>query len=161
VGPFEISKLTAVPEVTLVPPGGLSEITKPDATVALDCVVTAPTVRPAPVIALVAAACVAPTTFGTDTLADPLETTRFTADPEVTEVPAAGLSEITRPEASVALDCVVTAPRLSPAPVIVPVAAACALPTTFGTVTCVELVPLLTVRLTADPDAAWLAAAGL
>ena len=36
----------------------------PAGTVALDAVVTVPTVRPAPVIAVVAAACVRPTTFG-------------------------------------------------------------------------------------------------
>src|SRR5258705_288475 len=40
-------------------------MTDPDGTVVLDAVVTAPTVRPAPVIAPVAAASVRPTTSGT------------------------------------------------------------------------------------------------
>ncbi len=103
-GPLETTKLTAEPKVTLVPAVGLSEITRPDATVALDCEVTAPTVSPAPVSVLVAEACVIPTTFGTATLGGPLETTKFTPEPDVTIVPAAGLSEITSPEATVALD---------------------------------------------------------
>jgi hypothetical protein len=42
-------------------------MTLPEATVLLDCGVTVPMVRPAPVMALVAAACVWPTTFGTAT----------------------------------------------------------------------------------------------
>ena len=52
-------------------------MTLPDGTVALDCNVTAPTVRPAPVIVEVAAACVAPTTLGTVT--PPADTTRLIA----------------------------------------------------------------------------------
>ena len=39
-------------------------MTEPDGTVVLDAVVTVPTVRPAVVIALDAAVCVRPTTFG-------------------------------------------------------------------------------------------------
>jgi len=66
-------------------------MTDPAATVALDAVVTVPTAKPAPVIALVAAACVRFTTFGTLTGAGPVDTTRFTALPEATDVPAAGL----------------------------------------------------------------------
>jgi hypothetical protein len=53
---------------------------------------------------LVAEACVIPTTFGTATVGGPLETTKFTPEPDVTIVPAAGLSKITSPEAIVALD---------------------------------------------------------
>jgi hypothetical protein len=159
--PLDTTKLTAEPDATLVPGAGLSEITIPEAIVALDCVVTVLTARPAPVIALIAAACVAPTTFGTDTFAEPLETIKLTAEPEVTLVPATGLSEITSPEATVVFDCVVTAPRLSPTPVIAVAAAVCVDPTTFGTTTGVELVPLLTVRLTAEPAPTCVAAAGL
>ena len=44
-------------------------ITLPAVTVLLAAVVKAPIVSPAPVIAVVAAACVCPTTFGTDTWA--------------------------------------------------------------------------------------------
>src|SRR5205807_1614096 len=97
-----------------------------------------PTVRPALVMALVAAACVWPTTFGTATGVGggaPLETTRLTAEPFATLVPAAGLSLITLPEATVVLDCIVTVPAVRPALVRALVAAACVWPTTFGTAT--------------------------
>ena len=52
--------------------------------------VTVPTTRPAPVIALVAAACVRLTTFGTATSGGPVDTTRLTALPDATCVPATG-----------------------------------------------------------------------
>src|SRR5205814_9625873 len=79
-----------------------------------------------------------PTTFGTGTGAGggaPLETTRLTAKPLATLVPAAGLSLITLPGATVVLDCIVTVPRVRPALVMALVAAACIWPTTFGTST--------------------------
>src|SRR5207253_9547753 len=79
-----------------------------------------------------------PTTFGTGTGAGggaPLETTKLTAEPLATIVPAVGLSLMTLREATVRLDCCVTAPTVSPAPVMAPLAAACAWPTTFGTAT--------------------------
>src|SRR5213082_2756993 len=91
-------------------------MTLPAATVLLDCIVTAPTVRPAPVMALAAAACVWPTTFGTAICAGPLETTRLTGEPLATFVPAGGLSLMTLPAATVLLDCIVTAPTVRPAP---------------------------------------------
>src|SRR5207302_9802604 len=87
-------------------------------------------------MALVAAISVSPTTFGTATGAGagaPLETTRLTAEPFATLVPAAGLSPITLPEATVVLDCCVTVPTVRPAVVMALVAAACVWPTTFGT----------------------------
>ena len=65
-------------------------MTEPDGTVVLDAVVTVPTVRPAPVIAVVAAVCVRPTTFGTATCGGPDETTRLTALPVTTCVPPVG-----------------------------------------------------------------------
>jgi hypothetical protein len=58
------------------------------------------------------------------TCAGPVETTRLTAEPELTLVPATGLSLMTLPEATVALLAVVTVPTTSPAPVIDVVAAA-------------------------------------
>ena len=73
---------------------------------------------------VVAAACVKFTTFGTATCAGPLDTTRFTAEPELTNVPAAGDSLITLPEAIVPLEAVVTLPTTKPAPVMDVVAAA-------------------------------------
>src|SRR5207302_6511246 len=87
-------------------------------------------------MALVADACVSPTTFGTATgvgAGAPLETTRLTAEALATLVPAAGLSLITLPEATVVLDCIVTVPAVRPALVRALVAAACVWPTTFGT----------------------------
>src|SRR5437016_14422336 len=89
-------------------------------------------------MALAAAACVWPTTFGTATgvgAGAPLETTRLTAEPFATLVPAAGLWLITLPEATVLLDCCVTAPLVRPARVMALVSAACVWPTTFGTAT--------------------------
>src|SRR5204862_6274804 len=120
------------------PAAGCWLITLPEATVVLDSCATAPTVKPAPLMALVAAACVWPTTFGTATGVGggaPLETTRLTAAPLATLVPAAGLSVITLPEATVVLDCCVTVPAVRPALVMALVAAACVWPTTFGTST--------------------------
>jgi hypothetical protein len=92
-------------------------------------------------MAVVAAACVAPTTLGTATPAGPLLTVKVTADPEATLAPAAGLSLITSPEATLLLFAIVTVPTVNPAPVIELLAAACAMPTTFGTVTLVVLLP--------------------
>jgi hypothetical protein len=65
-----------------------------------------------------------PTTFGTATIAGPDETTSATAEPLVTLAAAAGFSLMTVPEVAVLLDCMVTAPTVSPAPVIEVVAAA-------------------------------------
>ena len=103
-GPEETTSLTADPAFTSVPAAGLSLITLPEGAVLLGCVVTVPNTKPALVIAAVAAACVSPTTLGTATCAGPEETTRLTADPAFTSIPAAGLSLITLPEATVLLD---------------------------------------------------------
>src|SRR5204863_9401924 len=86
-------------------------------------------------MAVVAAACAWPTTFATATSAGPLETTRLTAEPLATLVPAVGLSLMTLPAATVLLDCIVTAPTVRPAPVMALAAAACVWPTTLGTAT--------------------------
>src|SRR5918911_1156342 len=109
---------------------------EPAGTEVLDAVVMAPTARPAEVIALSAAACVSPTTFGTATCGGPDETTSATAVPMTTSVPAAGFWLITDPAGTVVLDAVVIAPTVSCALVIALVAAACTRPTTSGTVTC-------------------------
>ena len=122
--PLEITSATALPPLTEVPAVGLSLITLPTATVVLDALVTVPSTRPAEVIAVVAAACVLPTTFGTAICGGPLETTRLTEDPLLTCVPAVGLWLITLPEATVVLDAVVTVPNVRPAEVIAVVAAA-------------------------------------
>ena len=116
-------------------------MTLPAATVLLDCVVTVPSrihfrrTRPWPLIAVMAAACVIPTTFGTETIAGPLDTTRFTADPTFKDVPAMGPWPMTLPVATVSLDWTATAPRTRPAPVAAVAAAASVIPTMFGTET--------------------------
>src|ERR1019366_4732490 len=150
---------TADPIVASVPATGLSLITLPDATVLLEAVVSVPTTRPTPVIAVAAAACVCPTTFGTATGAGPVDTTRFTADPRATSVPATGLSLITLPDATVLLEAVVTVPTIRPAPVIAVVAAAWVCPTPFGTATGAG--PVDTTRFTADPRVTSVPATGL
>jgi hypothetical protein len=53
-----------------VPPTGFWLMTDPAGTVELDAVVTAPTTKPAPVIALAASACVKPATAGAATGAE-------------------------------------------------------------------------------------------
>jgi hypothetical protein len=158
-GPDDTVRFTAEPASTLAPPGGLWLITSPEGTVELDAVVTVPTVRPAPVIAVDAADCVSPTTLGTVTGAGPEDTVRFTAEPGATLAPALGLSLITLPAGTVELDTVVTVPTVRPAPVIAVVAADCESPTTLGTVAGAG--PDDTVRLTALPEAALAPAEGL
>src|SRR5437870_10176577 len=66
--PDDTTSATALPFATCTPAIGFWLITDPAGTVVLVAVVTAPTARPAPVIAVVAAACVALTTFGTTTV---------------------------------------------------------------------------------------------
>ena len=158
-GPVDTTMFTAEPAATLVPATGLWLITLPAGTVLLDAVVTVPTTKPAPVIAVVAAACVSPTTLGTLTVAGPVDTTMFTAEPKFTLVPAVGLWLITLPDGTVLLDAVVTVPRTKPAPVIAVVAAACVLPTTFGTLTLAG--PVDTTMFTAEPAATLVPATGL
>jgi hypothetical protein len=65
----------------------------------------------------------------------PDETTRFTAEPALTSVPATGLSLITFPAGTVPLDCGVTVPTINPAAVMADDAALCVSPTTLGTAT--------------------------
>src|SRR5215217_5121783 len=122
---------------------------EPGGTVVLDAVVTAPTVKPAVVIAAVAAACVWPTTFGVATCGTPLDTTSATALPIEVCVPAAGFWLITDPAGTVVLVAVVTVPSVRLAAVIADVAAACVWPTTFGVATCGR--PVDTTSATALP----------
>src|SRR3954465_12941192 len=126
-------------------------MTVPAGTVVLGARVVEPTVRFAPVIAVVAAACVIPTTFGTATCGKPDETTRATALPVATCVPEIGDWLITDPAATVVLFAPVIAPTVRVARVLADVAAACVSPTTFGTATCGR--PDETTRATALPVA--------
>src|SRR6185437_1172565 len=111
-------------------------MTEPAGTVKLVAVVIVPTVNVAPVIAVVAAACVEPTTFGTVVCGRPVDTTSATAVLITTSAPAAGVWLITEPAGTVRLVAVVIVPTVNVAPVIAVVAAACVEPTTFGTVVC-------------------------
>jgi hypothetical protein len=83
--------LTLVAGATLVPAEGDSLMTLPAATVALLCCVTDPTASPCAVMAPTAEAWAWPTTFGTVTIAGPLEIKRLTGEAEGTLAPAAGL----------------------------------------------------------------------
>src|SRR5258705_28027 len=94
---------TALPVTPPVPAAGFSLTMEPVGTVMLDAVVIAPTVRPAVVIAAVAAACVSATTFGTATRGGPEDTTSATALPVTTCVPAAGFSLTIEPAGTVEL----------------------------------------------------------
>jgi hypothetical protein len=78
-GPDDTTRSTSLPAETCVPDSGDWLITEPAATVVLDCVVTVPTTRPALVIAVVAAACVRPTTSGTVAPAEAVPTRISTA----------------------------------------------------------------------------------
>src|SRR6476646_10083620 len=133
-------------------------MTDPGGTVVLDAVVTVPTVRPAVVIADVAATCVRPTTFGTATCGGPDETTSATALPVATWVTAGALVWTTDTAGQRVLAEVVIVPTVNPALVIHVVAAARVTPTTFGTAACGG--PDETTSATALPVATCVAAAG-
>src|SRR5919112_6344726 len=134
--PDETTSETALPTATWVPAAGFWSATDPAGTVVLGSVVIAPIVRPAVAIALLAAACVRPTTDGTATCGTPDETTSATALLGATSVPAAGVWLITDPAGTVALDAVVTTPTRSPTALSAVAAPASVNPTTAGTVTC-------------------------
>src|SRR5438477_2508391 len=101
--PEETTRLTAEPFATDVPGTGVSLMTWPAGTVELAALLMAPTVRFTASMPARAAACARPTTSGTRTGAGPEDTTRFTADPVATDVPAAGVSLITWPAGTVSL----------------------------------------------------------
>src|SRR5215470_1154518 len=71
--PDETTRATVEPITTSAPADGFSEMMLPAGTVVLDAVVTVPTVSPAVVSAVLPAACVIPTTFGTLTCGSPVE----------------------------------------------------------------------------------------
>src|SRR5262249_7392322 len=113
-GPVETRIAIALPLATTAPAAGFWLITAPAGTVALEAVVTAPTRSPAPVIAVDAALCVRPTTFGTVTGGGPDETTIANALPTTTWVPAIGFWLITEPVGTVELGAVVMEPTVRP-----------------------------------------------
>src|SRR3954469_25048416 len=124
-GPLEITSATALPGATDAPAAGVWLTIRSFATVALDCVVIAPTVRFAAVRIVDAAASVLFVTSGTTTGGGPLEITSAIALPGATDAPAAGVWLMIRSFAIVALDCVVIAPTVRFAAVRIVDAAAC------------------------------------
>src|SRR5205085_8062636 len=77
-----------------------------------------PTVSCAAVIAVVAAACVRPTTAGALTCGRPVDTVSAIALPTTTSAPAAGFELLTHPDGTGMLEAVVTVPTTSCAPAI-------------------------------------------
>src|SRR5262245_6232463 len=150
--PCDTTRLTALPRAADVLAPGDWLITLPPGTVVLGWNVTVPTTRPAPVIDVLAAACVRPTTFGTVTGGGPLETVRLTAVPGLTWVAAAGSCVMTLPAGTVALVTFVTVPSTSPASTIwlTAVAGVFASPTS-SPVTVGTVVPSEIVRVTWPP----------
>ena len=90
VAPTETTIETALPASACVPAAGLWLMMLPTATVPLSAVDLVPTLRPAPVIAEVAADSVLLTTFGTATIAGPSETVSAITLPGCTFTPPAG-----------------------------------------------------------------------
>ena len=115
----------------------------------LDWVVTVPNTKPAVVMAVVAAAWRLAHYAGNSHLPRARGDNQVDGHPAFTRVPAAGLSLITSPDATVLLGWAVTVPNTKPTLVMAAVAAACVSPTTLGTATCAG--PEETTRLTADP----------
>jgi hypothetical protein len=97
-----------------VPSAGFALLTLPAAIVALFAVVTLPTTRPTLFNFASAADCVKPTKSGTATWAGPPDTSRLTADPELTGIPPVGSALLTLPTGIVALLAVVTLPTAKP-----------------------------------------------
>src|SRR3954454_19681405 len=108
----------------------------PAGTVMLDAVVMVPTTSCAVVIAVVAPACVNPTTAGALTCGRPDETVSAIALPTTTSAPAAGDWVMTLPAGTAMLVAVVMVPSASCAAVIAVAAVACVMPTTSGALTC-------------------------
>src|SRR3954465_146816 len=133
-------------------------MTLPAGTVMLGAVVIVPTTSCAVVSAVVAAACVSPTTFGALTCGRPDETVSAIALPTTTSAPAVGFWLMTDPAGTVMLDAVVIVPSTSCAVVSAGVAAACVSPTTFGALTCGR--PVDTVSAIALPTTTSAPAAG-
>src|SRR4051812_50219958 len=130
----------------------------PAGTVMLDAVVMVPTTSCAVAMAVVAAACVNPTTPGALTCGRPDETVSAIALPTTTSAFAAGFWLMTLPAGTVMLEAGVMVPTTSCAVVIAVVAAACVNPTTAGALTCGR--PLETLSAIALPTTTSAFAAG-
>src|SRR3954451_25215734 len=111
-------------------------MTEPDATVRLGDVDTAPTARPDAVIALFAAGWVSAVKSGTATYGSPDDTTRETALPTKTSVPAEGGWVMSELDGTGILESVLIAPLVRQALVSMLDAIACVGLVTLGTPTC-------------------------
>src|SRR2546422_2189943 len=100
-GPEDTTRLTAEAFGTEVPGAGVWLMPWPATMVSLDTFEIVPAVRLLDRMVACAAAWVSPTTFGTRTGAGPADTTKLTAVPLATKVPAAGVSLMTWPAAIV------------------------------------------------------------
>ena len=129
------SSSTAEPAVAMALPSGDCPMTVPGANGVPVAWVTAPTTKPADVIALFAAACVKPVTLGTSAPLVPSEITSDTAVPGGRDCPTAGLCEITDPAGTLPDCCRVIVPTSSCAASKAARAASSALPVTLGTFT--------------------------
>ena len=136
--PVDTTMVTLLPGVETTPAWGSCEITVPAATVVLSaCVTTA--VKPAPVSCAWAAACELPTTSGTATGVAVGEgapaTSRSTAEPSSTCLPAAGDWSTTVPSGPSVLCTRVILPVVRPSASSAAVALAVVIPVTSGTLT--------------------------
>src|SRR3954471_9084129 len=156
--PDETVRAIALPTTTSAFAAGFWLITDPAATVMLGAVVIVPSTSCAVVSAVVAAACVSPTTFGALTCGRPVDTVSAIALPTTTSAPAAGDWLMTLPDGTVMLYVVVIVPSTSCAVVIALVAAAWLRPTTSGALTCGR--PVEIVSATALPTTTSAFAAG-
>src|SRR5215217_4242462 len=156
--PEETTSATALPTTTSAPAAGFWLITEPAATLMLEDVLIAPTVRPMLVSALDALACDLFVTSGTATCGRPDEITSATALPTTTSAPAAGFWLITEPAGTVMLDAVLIAPTVRPMLVSALDAFACGWLVTSGTATCGR--PEETTSATALPTTTSAPAAG-
>lgn len=107
----ETTRSTAVPAATEVPAAGFWLRTMPGATPGVTCRVTDPTVKLNLWSTAVAVLWVWPTTLGTVT-GGPRDTTRSTAEPGATDVPAAGFWLMTLPAGTEVLVCRVIDPTV-------------------------------------------------
>ena len=146
-GPLDTTRSTALPLATVTPDSGFCEITLPAGTLGDDCEVTVPTISPAALIAVVAAAWVSPTTLGTVADAPDVDTCMKTVAPLVTMVLASGDCAMT-PLAEGAATRLM-GPATRPAEVIADSAAASESPTRLGIDT--PFAPSEITRATAVP----------
>ncbi len=98
-GPLDTTRATRLPESTMVPAFGLTEITSPSATSSENFWVTS-LFRPTRARASFAVPIFFPTMSGTGTGSGPFDTTRSTGVAGLTDAPALGVVDTTSPAAT-------------------------------------------------------------